>query len=642
MPTIGAPQIAAYAYQAGFRAVDVVTATAIALAESDGKTDAVNVNSDQWHSRDRGLWQINDHYHPEWTDAQCFDPATCARAAYRISGGGHDFTPWATYNNGAYRKYLNDAGNAANNIGVQGQRSGPSSSLNSSGDRVTINTAALAFDPVAPLDIGDMVIMGLPANQTPVPGVPVTHGAATLDGLISTIQVELSIDQVSQVTVTVEDAALAVFTSGLLRRGTHVHWIDSDWEVSSIAIGQGSAGPQTVAIMRSWGAQQMRKALKDPISGGPGVWTNVSATDLMARICEGLNLQFVGEASATRGQIVLLDPTQGGKILVDPSTGTLLVPETLWDLGKRLAMEQGFVAFEAAGIYYFGRPTWLVQYMTEVRVSIRGEWGDPGADLIETPSVSRSYDDLSGLAWLRNVDTATMTAKMDRKRGMWVRPGMFLNAKGLGPDAVTPNGATIQPADEHTFSGSYYVTDCNWTVDGNQEAIPVISATRPVDPIASIPALQVSSQTPGTTVSDFVTLALAQIGKGYQLGATPAASDTNPTVFDCSSLVQWCAARVGLSLPRTSDEQKAACKAISIQQASTTRGALLFISGSGASGHVGVSCGDGTVVEDVGGGSRRGVQRNPLSFEKWDSAGLINGMDYNTSPVVLPPAKKPL
>jgi len=47
-------------------------------------------------STDRGIWQINDHWHKEVSDAQAFDPTQATIAAYRISAGFTDFHQWAT------------------------------------------------------------------------------------------------------------------------------------------------------------------------------------------------------------------------------------------------------------------------------------------------------------------------------------------------------------------------------------------------------------------------------------------------------------------------------------------------------------------------------------------------------------------
>lgn len=80
---------------------------AIVCAESGRDPAATFTNTDS--SIDRGLWQINSKWHAEVTDAQAFDPKLATEAAYRISKGGLDFTPWSTWGNGAYRTHLEAA-----------------------------------------------------------------------------------------------------------------------------------------------------------------------------------------------------------------------------------------------------------------------------------------------------------------------------------------------------------------------------------------------------------------------------------------------------------------------------------------------------------------------------------------------------
>jgi len=84
------------------------TATAVAMAESGGSCSARNVNSDSHSSVDRGLWQINDYWHPECSDSCAYDcscNAGCAVSVWQSSG----WTAWATYKNGLHTKYMNDA-----------------------------------------------------------------------------------------------------------------------------------------------------------------------------------------------------------------------------------------------------------------------------------------------------------------------------------------------------------------------------------------------------------------------------------------------------------------------------------------------------------------------------------------------------
>jgi hypothetical protein len=74
-------------------------AASIALAESSGRVNATNRNTNG--TIDRGLWQINSIHGGQST----FDPLANARAAVAISNNGRSFDPWVTYKTGAYRKY---------------------------------------------------------------------------------------------------------------------------------------------------------------------------------------------------------------------------------------------------------------------------------------------------------------------------------------------------------------------------------------------------------------------------------------------------------------------------------------------------------------------------------------------------------
>lgn len=84
---------------------------AIALAESGGRTDALNTKPPDYSV---GLWQVNYYgsLGPSRTSqygapAQlASDPDAQAKAAISISGNGSNLRPWSTYTSGAYRSFL--------------------------------------------------------------------------------------------------------------------------------------------------------------------------------------------------------------------------------------------------------------------------------------------------------------------------------------------------------------------------------------------------------------------------------------------------------------------------------------------------------------------------------------------------------
>lgn len=126
-------QVAQIAAGAGFRGTALRNAVAVALAESGGDSAALNVNTDRYRSRDRGLWQINDHWHPEVSDAMAFSPASAAAAAYRISAKGTNWDQWSTWKNGTAATQFGRAQLAANVVPAGGY-AGPHTGTGGEGD----------------------------------------------------------------------------------------------------------------------------------------------------------------------------------------------------------------------------------------------------------------------------------------------------------------------------------------------------------------------------------------------------------------------------------------------------------------------------------------------------------------------------
>lgn len=86
--------------QAGGNPAKKAIAAAIAMAESSGRVNA-SLN-DTNGTQDRGLWQINSSHGSQ----SVFTPLQNARSAVAISSNGSNWSPWVTYQSGAYKKYL--------------------------------------------------------------------------------------------------------------------------------------------------------------------------------------------------------------------------------------------------------------------------------------------------------------------------------------------------------------------------------------------------------------------------------------------------------------------------------------------------------------------------------------------------------
>jgi hypothetical protein len=83
--------------QAGGSPGAAFTAAEIAMAESAGRQYAVNTNGGA--STDRGYWQINSVH----GSLSTYGAYGNARSAVLISSNGRNWSPWVTYNSGAYR-----------------------------------------------------------------------------------------------------------------------------------------------------------------------------------------------------------------------------------------------------------------------------------------------------------------------------------------------------------------------------------------------------------------------------------------------------------------------------------------------------------------------------------------------------------
>jgi len=88
-----------------------IRATAYAVAKAESERGNPTAWGDRFLLGDSlGLWQINLCYHPEYKghEADLFKPEYNAKAAFDISNGGTQWTPWSTWINGAYRRYLEE------------------------------------------------------------------------------------------------------------------------------------------------------------------------------------------------------------------------------------------------------------------------------------------------------------------------------------------------------------------------------------------------------------------------------------------------------------------------------------------------------------------------------------------------------
>ena len=104
-------------------------------------------------------------------------------------------------------------------------------------------------------------------------------------------------------------------------------------------------------------------------------------------------------------------------------------------------------------------------------------------------------------------------------------------------------------------------------------------------------------------------VAMGQRGDPYRYGAA------GPNAFDCSGLTMFSYGRVGRNIPRTTDQQKAALRAVS--RSAKRRGDIILFVNGGNAYHAGVYIGKNKIVH----ASRSGT---PVKVDRiWTSSYVV-------------------
>jgi len=131
-------QLAGAAQSAGFTGDALVKAVATALAETRGHPTS-NAHNPHPPDDSYGPWQIN-MFGPMGparrkqfgltSNTDLYNLDTNAKAAYAISSGGKNFTPWSTFTSGLYLAYMPRARTAAGNPDSTGSAPNAQQALN--------------------------------------------------------------------------------------------------------------------------------------------------------------------------------------------------------------------------------------------------------------------------------------------------------------------------------------------------------------------------------------------------------------------------------------------------------------------------------------------------------------------------------
>ncbi|MFT4164624.1 MAG: NlpC/P60 family protein [Microlunatus sp.] len=546
--TLSVREIYNAALSAGFTPHQAVTWTAIAMAESGGRTGALNSNGEY----SVGLWQINVRADKtratRWGDLST--PEANARAAYEISNKGTDMSPWTTThdrNKGSGADYRTYLGKVQNEIGVAGDPRG----VRGYGSKLTPLTESQY----------DRIDTGRPLADSTLPSAtdPATGGLQVPAGSGGTVQ-----QGTTPVTTMPTNAQLDTDHDGLTDQfealaGTDTMNADTDGDGLSDAYeAMVSHTDPLKADTDGDGASDAAEVAQSADAGTvPGRAYVVGEGLLAENVRGGVKDSDQDGISDHIEQVVGMNPLKAdtdGDGLADSQEVSLGTDPTVADsdrdgVADGLEVKAGSDPLGSQGGPFDHQPTaaWTLQGAAEARAAAAAQQAAAQQAAAQQAAAQQA--------------AAQQAAAQQAAAQQTAAPQGMSTAGGLS----TPAGATGPT----------------------------------------------SAATGSDKLSVFLSKAEAQIGDRYVYGAPRTPSAADPKTFDCSSFTQWAANQAGVKLEGTAEYQymqlKKSNNTIPVEQALKTKGALLFYfsreptnSLPAGQAHVAISLGDGRTVEAKG------------------------------------------
>lgn len=578
MPSIQltGPQVAQLVVEAGFPEQDRVTMVAIAKAESNWYVDAINTANSNG-SVDRGLFQINS-IHKQFDPARLLSDARYNTQAAKSIYDSQGLRAWSTYNSDQQIKFMPEAAQAvANAGGLTGQ------------------------PPVAGSDpASQTVVYGPPGSEAVKAGkgFPLEFNTPTPDGSIGVLRVlgtqigidiglhiinepvfRSAMDVIPHIEFSVLDPKFGFSNQRLFESGNRVTWRDAELRTDTVTYLAGDHSQGQADVVAQDYIVHALKHLR-----GPHTVSNIDATTWLYQELSTVGLDpdkyLLGEAVPSQTVIA--------RDVWDPAKGLVSEAEfpSAWTTILRLAKELGKWVFVSGRRIIFGSAQFAMMWSAAEPVYLGYGDAPPEEAFVTLPEVTHT-------TIADRVNTLQVKGRVPHARAHLFRPGVPVNLYGVTASAAT----RATPVRVMCFSIEHVLaTD----VDGADVVLiePVDPPPKPpgqTNPNGANPAGApgVSGGGASGNVEEFVRIALSQTGKKYVYGAEASKTDPNPQSFDCSELVEWAAARAGISgVPDGSEAQLNSCIPISVDQAINTRGSLL-----GHPGHVAISLGNGRTIE---------------------------------------------
>lgn len=256
---------------------------------------------------------------------------------------------------------------------------------------------------------------------------------------ISNMTLELGIDQVTELTIGIEDPLFETLKSGVFDLNTPVTYRDLKLMVAVVETSSGGGLGGITVRCRPSVVNKLKKRR------GSKVLIQISPSTFVQSECKAVKAPFTIQKSPKRGHVARDLPQKG-------ETYDEADYPSSWTTFRRLADELGYVMYEVAGHIYFGKPTWIVAQKPKVNV----QWySENGTEPLTIPNFRHSIDSTD----------VELSLELPLERASECIPGHGLVISGFP-----------------TFSGTYMITQVSYPLVGSGTVSVTASTVKNPEP----------------------------------------------------------------------------------------------------------------------------------------------------------------